>query len=76
MNVIRNDSEAEFVARWDETGSFGLIHLSKARLKEFVTSATAGPHSGKHVTSILIDTVLIYVGLSSWTGLHNGNKRP
>lgn len=54
--------EVTFLATWDDTGSFGCIHLTKAELEDFIT--TVDSHNGKHVTSMLINTVVISVRTS------------
>jgi hypothetical protein len=79
VNIIRD--EVKFIATWDESGSFGLIHLSKAKLEELVISAGAGSHGGEHVTSNvnrrrfqLVSCVCRTV--RSRTRLHNENERP
>jgi hypothetical protein len=54
-----------FVATWDETGSVGVIYLTKNELEEYVTSAES--HNGKQFTSTLINYV-ITVGLSEVRG--------
>ena len=51
--VIRMD-DTTFLATWgDDTGN-GTVHLTKAELEEFTTSA--GSDNGEHITSILIKT--------------------
>jgi hypothetical protein len=51
--VIRMDDT--FLATWDDdTGNVGILHLTKAELKKFTTSA--GSDNGEHITSILIKT--------------------
>ena len=40
---------------WDESGSFGFIHLTKAELEVFIASA----HNGKHVAPMLLNVVVI-----------------
>ena len=52
--VIRMD-DTTFLATWDDdTGNVGIVHLTKAELEEFTTSA--GSDNGEHTTSILIKT--------------------
>lgn len=46
--------EGTFRVTWDESGSFGFIHLTKAELEVFIASA----HSGKHVASMLLNAVV------------------
>ena len=53
--------EMTFVATWDETGSVGVIHLTKTELEEYVTSA--GSHNGEQFTWTLINDV-VTVGFS------------
>ena len=50
--VIRMD-DTTFLATWDDdTGNVGIVHLTKAELKEFTTNASSD--NGEHITSLLI----------------------
>ena len=44
-------------ATWDDTGNVGVVNLTKDELKEFTIGA--GSDKGKHITSILKNTVFI-----------------
>ena len=48
--------EITFYATWDESGSYGVLHLKRSELGEFITSA--GPHDREHLASILIVAVV------------------
>ena len=49
--------EITLVVTWDDTGSLGVIYLTKTELEEYATS-----HDGEHFRSIFINGVVI-VGL-------------
>ena len=46
--VIRID-DTTFRATWDDTGNIGLVHLTKANLKELTST---GSEKGEHITSM------------------------
>lgn len=52
---IRLD-EITFCATWDENGSYGVLHLTRSELEEFI--ASAGSHDREHFASILIEAVV------------------
>ena len=47
--VIRVD-DTTFLATWDDTGNVGVVNLTKAELKEFITST--GSNKGEYITSM------------------------
>jgi hypothetical protein len=51
--------ELTFRATWDENGSYGVLHLKRSELEEFIISA--GSHNREHFASILIEAVVIDV---------------
>ena len=42
--------DTTFLATWDDTGSIGVVNLTKAELKEITTSS--GSDKGEHITSM------------------------
>ena len=73
--VIRTD-DTTFIATWDDTGNVGVVNLTKAKLKEFSTSA--GSDKGERITSMLkkhffISTVYT---VRSQTRNTNGDGQP
>ena len=52
MNIIHTrTNEVTFIARWDKTEKFGIAYLVK-------TEFNAGLHNRKHITIILIDSIV------------------
>jgi hypothetical protein len=49
-------NELTLIARWDETENFGTVHLVKTELEKW--KENVGLHNRKHVTLILIDSIV------------------
>ena len=51
--VIRMD-DITFLATWDDDSNVGIVNLTKAELKEFITNT--GSDKGEHITSMFKKT--------------------